>query len=258
MIKRQSTGTPTGKPQDHSFALEQKFVKKVKNPWAESTEFLQDLRSRRTQLHHQLVSEILTLKQEQASAEDLAKFKSDLAQKVSSIEKAARQPATVCGITGFASMQDVCESLFELLGLLELVHHAYCESDAHALQSSVQRGRLIGYLQLLSRLKRPATASTSRAPESAELQVCEMKINDLTKRLESSLAENKKLQIKLDVRQGGKQDQIQELTISGLKDELERMDERLNDLKAKNTRMVQVQVDHAKEMILLREQLGKP
>jgi hypothetical protein len=79
MIKRQSTGTPTAKPQDSSFTLEQKFVKKVKNPWAESVEFLQDLRSRRTQLHHQLVSEILTLKQEQASAEDLAKFKSDLA-----------------------------------------------------------------------------------------------------------------------------------------------------------------------------------
>jgi hypothetical protein len=35
------------------------------------------------------------------------------------------------------------------------------------------------------------------------------------------------------------------------------MDERYNDLKAKNTRMVQVQVDHAKEMILLKEQLGK-
>jgi hypothetical protein len=47
-----------------------------------------------------------------------------------------------------------------------------------------------------------------------------MKLNDLTKRLENSLAENKKLQIKLEVRQGGKLEQIHELTISGLKEEL--------------------------------------
>ena len=155
-------------------------------------------------------------------------------------------------------MQDVCESLFELVGILELVHHAYCESDAQVLQSQVQRGRLINYLQLLQRFKRPQTASVPKtdsvAPTvSAELQVMEMKVSDLSKRLETSLAECKRLQMKLDVRQSSKFEQIQEMRINELKDELERMDVRYNELKAKNTRMVQIQVDHAKEMMQLRE-----
>lgn len=44
-----------------------------------------------------------------------------------------------------------------------------------------------------------------------------------------------------------------DLVIQGLKEELERVDARYDELKAKNTRMVQIQVDHAKEMSSLQE-----
>lgn len=62
------------------------------------------------------------------------------------------------------------------------------------------------------------------------------------------MAETKKLQVKLDVHKGSKNEQVSALTIENLKEELERVDKRYEDLKAKNTRMVQIQVDHATEM----------
>lgn len=73
------------------------------------------------------------------------------------IEKTAAKPGEIMSITGFNSAQDLCEALFSLLGVIELLQHAYAESDAYHAKSSVVKGRLVGYLSMLSRLKRPQT-----------------------------------------------------------------------------------------------------
>ena len=110
---------------------ESKFVKKVKNSWCESIELLQDLRTKKSQLHQQLISEIVALKQEcEPSGQELIDFKAKLAEKVKSIEQAAAKPGDILGVTGFTSGQDVCEAMFALLGIVELLQHAYAECDS--------------------------------------------------------------------------------------------------------------------------------
>lgn len=45
-----------------NFPIDPKFVKRVKNSWSESIDLLQDLKSKKSTLHNQLVSEIIALK----------------------------------------------------------------------------------------------------------------------------------------------------------------------------------------------------
>lgn len=67
-----------------------------------------------------------------------------------------------------------------------------------------------------------------------------MKMADMTRRLEQSMAEVKKLTMKIEVNKGVKSEQIAAATIDSLKEELERVDKRFDELKAKNQRMVQI------------------
>ena len=84
-----------------------------------------------------------------------------------------------------------------------------------------------------------------------------MKAAELTKKLEKTAEELKKVQAQLStsVQKAGKPLQAKDQTIQDLKDELERMDKRLEESKLKITRMATTQVQNAKEVEELRSQL---
>lgn len=109
------------------------------------------------------MSEIVALKQEECpSANELIKFKAALSEKIEDLESSAKRSGDILGVTGYTSGQDVCEAMFHLLGLLELVQHAYAEHDSYESKCTITKGRLVGYLQMLSKLKRPSTGSSVR------------------------------------------------------------------------------------------------
>lgn len=84
-----------------------KLVKKVKCTWVESVVLLQDLRSKKSHLHQQLISEIFALRQESepgVDAEDLIAFKQNLMAKVKTIEESACKPGEILGVTGYTSV----------------------------------------------------------------------------------------------------------------------------------------------------------
>jgi len=162
-----TTGRPPSSNDLNSMKLmmppDSHLVKKVKCQWVESVVLLQDLRSKKSFLHQQLISEIVALKQESEpgiDAEELIGFKRTLQDKIKMIESSANKPGDILGVTGFTSVQDVNAAMFQLLGIIELVQHAYAECDAAQSKSAVTKGRLVGYLQMISRLKRPGTASS--------------------------------------------------------------------------------------------------
>ena len=66
-----------------------------------------------------------------------------------------------------------------------------------------------------------------------------MQIADLKQRLDQALAEVKTLKAKLEVRQQTKSEQIAQITIEDLKSELQRMDNRHDELNKKYQKAIQ-------------------